>query len=341
MLVHDSPPIRAMHPPAGRPRPVAQITRYRVLFNPHAAHGRAASLFEELRRQFCRQSLSAEFDLCHGFVDARRLSRQANANGSDVVVAVGGDGTLNAVLNGFYHPDGRRLSQARLGVIHVGTSPDFCRSYGVPLRLETAVETLAQAHTQPLFPGRIVCRRDLKAPREEPIFFACCANLGLGAQVAQFANAGVRRRWGDRLGTFWSVLRAVAQDAAQDLVLEIDGQERIVPQVTNVSIGRTQHLASGLKIRHALGPGRSGFYLLVVSRLTPRRLVSLLWKLYSGAALPTAGAIALAYGQTIQVRAVSGPVAAECDGDPIGWCPARVDMARDPIPLLTPPVYAA
>jgi diacylglycerol kinase family enzyme len=211
----------------------------------------------------------------------------------------------------------------------------------VPLRLETAVETLAQEHTQPLFPGRILCRRDLNAQREEPVFFACCANLGLGAQVAHLANAGVRHRWGDRLGTLWSVWRAFTQDAAQDLALEVDGQKQIAPQVTNVSIGRTQHLASGLKIRHALAPGRSGFYLLLVSRLTTRRLVSLLWKLYSGAALPAAGDIALSYGQTIQVRPLSGPVAAECDGDPIGWCPARVDMAIDPIPLLTPPSYAA
>ena len=80
--------------------------------------------------------------------DAYLLSKNANNEGYDVIVAVGGDGTINKVLNGFYDDQGKRISRSRFAVIYTGTSPDFCKSYGIPLDIERAVNFIIRGHSK-------------------------------------------------------------------------------------------------------------------------------------------------------------------------------------------------
>ena len=91
----------------------------------------------------CRQNkLDPDLVFASTFDSMRALSRIANLNGTDVVVAVGGDGTINAVLNGFYDDTGKKISQSKFAVIYTGTSPDFCKSYDISLKHEEAIQSL-------------------------------------------------------------------------------------------------------------------------------------------------------------------------------------------------------
>jgi diacylglycerol kinase (ATP) len=70
--------------------------------------------------------------------DAEALARQAAAAGTDVVVAIGGDGTVNEVVNGL---DG---SDVPLGIIPIGTANDFARQTGIPLDVDHAMDVILQ-----------------------------------------------------------------------------------------------------------------------------------------------------------------------------------------------------
>ena len=73
--------------------------------------------------------------------DARRLAAEAVGEGFDLIVAAGGDGTVNEVLNGIGDaPDG--FARARLGVLPLGTVNVFARELKIPLQLERAWEVL-------------------------------------------------------------------------------------------------------------------------------------------------------------------------------------------------------
>ena len=73
--------------------------------------------------------------------DARRLAAEAVRDGFESIVAAGGDGTVNEVLNGIGDaPDG--FARARLGVLPLGTVNVFARELKIPLRLERAWEVL-------------------------------------------------------------------------------------------------------------------------------------------------------------------------------------------------------
>jgi YegS/Rv2252/BmrU family lipid kinase len=108
-----------------------------VIFNP-AARGEKARRF---RRQLNVVGAQCAFKATAAPGDARRLATEAVTDGFDLIVAAGGDGTVNEVLNGLGDAsDG--FARARLGVLPLGTVNVFARELKIPLRVERAWEVL-------------------------------------------------------------------------------------------------------------------------------------------------------------------------------------------------------
>ena len=112
-----------------------------VIFNP-AARGNKARHF---RRQLDAIGSQCALKATTAPGDARRLAAEAVGEGFDLVVAAGGDGTVNETLNGLGDaPDG--FERACLGVLPLGTMNVFARELALPLHIEHAWEVLQRGH---------------------------------------------------------------------------------------------------------------------------------------------------------------------------------------------------
>jgi diacylglycerol kinase (ATP) len=108
-----------------------------LIFNP-AARGNKA---RHLRRQLDAVGAQCALKATTAPDDARRLATQAVTEGFDLIVAAGGDGTINEVLNGIGDaPDG--FARARLGALPLGTVNVFARELKLPQSVEIAWEVL-------------------------------------------------------------------------------------------------------------------------------------------------------------------------------------------------------
>lgn len=277
-----------------------------LILNPGSRGGKSRECFARIHAALAARGIAYRHAFTERLEDAENLARQANFAACQTVVAVGGDGTINRVINGFYDPGGARLSErTRLGVIYTGTSPDFCLSHGLPVRdPEKAVAALARDGSRPIAIGRIAYANGRLR------HFSCCANIGLGAQLARAANNGIRGKIGDRAGTFLALLSILRRWQPVDLT--ING--RVHEGVYNLSVGKTRHVASGLKIAHALTPDDCRFYALCVQN----RIFYHLIKLYTGASLP------LEYVERLDI---AGNAEVECDGDADGRLPVTITAA--------------
>ncbi|MDR3158297.1 MAG: hypothetical protein LBU11_04655 [Zoogloeaceae bacterium] len=277
-----------------------------LILNPGSRGGKSHASFARIHAAFFARGIAYRYAVTKSLEDAEILAREANLAGCSTIVAVGGDGTINRVINGFYGPDGARLSeQTRLGVIYTGASPDFCLSHGLPVRdPEKAVAALARGDALPIAIGRITYADG------RPRHFSCCANIGLGAQLARAANSGIRARIGDKAGTFLALLSTLKHWQPIDLTLN----GRAHAHIYNLSIGKTRHIASGLKITHALTPDDSRFYVLRIQNRIGRHLL----KLYTGASLP------LEYAERLDI---AGDAEVEYDGDADGRLPVTIAAA--------------
>jgi len=132
------------------------MTRYKLIVNPTAGRGaaeRSVSLIEKTLRGY-----DLDFDLVRTEEPwhAAQLAEQAVADAFDVVVAVGGDGTANEVLNGLMQAKQAGVGSAAMGVLSVGRGNDFAFGVGVPRDLATACRVLEQDTRRWVDVGRVV-----------------------------------------------------------------------------------------------------------------------------------------------------------------------------------------
>jgi diacylglycerol kinase (ATP) len=146
-----------------------------VILNPRARSERANSLVDELRQL----APEAEFLLTESSGDARQLAAQAARDGFRVVVAAGGDGTVNEVANGLAG------STAALGVLPMGTMNVFAKEHGIPAQLEAALAVIRAGTT-----------REIDLAMANDAHFIQLAGVGLDAQVVKETNWESKKRLG-------------------------------------------------------------------------------------------------------------------------------------------------
>jgi diacylglycerol kinase family enzyme len=306
--------------------------------------GKSKKKFTEISKILDNNNVDYHYKVTNSFEDAYTFSAAANKENYDVIAAVGGDGTINKVLNGFFDFDGHRISSSKMGIIHTGTSPDFCKSYNIPVEPEKAIEVILKNKTVKVQVGKISLSKENnkefhgKSIHElknfETKYFGCCANIGLGATLARKANSGIRKYLGDYLGTFISLVQTIINYNANNFIIARNGKKEEIEKLYNISVGRTKHIASGIKINNNLKEDDKRFYNLVVRNLSFINLPDVLKKAYSGKNFINNNVIYLEYSKDIEIYGNYNNPEVEFDGDPAGFLPCKIEIADDTLDLL-------
>jgi len=312
-----------------------KLVKYHLILNPRSRGGKSAGKFDYIFGLLKEAGLEYDYVFADSYEKIREASAKANAGDCDVIVAVGGDGTINATINGFYNENGSGYPQKILGVIYTGTSPDFCKSYGIPLDLTRAVEAIRMLNVRNIRIGKIRLVTCVEPLRVETRYFSCCASIGIGATVAGKANR-YRKFVGDTIGTLAAIISSLVKFHPVELVVKLDSIEKTVPLVTNIFVGRTKYIASGLKVNEEIADDDKRFYILCVNKLNIRRLPGLLKQLYSGN-MVNSPVLEFSYSENLSIRSAQGTVEVEFDGDPAGFTPCTITAATAPLKLIVNP----
>jgi diacylglycerol kinase (ATP) len=267
------------------------------IFNPTAGTGRRAD-FPTLLTQRYGSEASGDYVLrpTEGPGHATELAKAAAQAGYRVVVAVGGDGTVNEVGRGLIHQEGTAM-----GIVPRGSGNGLARHLKVPLNLGAALRRLRQ----PTF-----SRMDVGVLNGRPFF--CTAGLGFDAHVSQhFAMAGSRG-----LSTYLRVtLREYKNFKSVPVVVETNGQtlqtDCYVLAFANASqYGNNAYIAPNANLQDGL------LDMCLMDALPPWRAVQVVLGMALGTLPRTGGAV---YSRTRQatVRAAT-PLGCHADGDYLG-----------------------
>lgn len=158
---------------------------YFLIANPRAGSGRlarrwAADILPLLKSKLPR----FDYAFTSGRGDATRLARKALREGAGTVVAMGGDGTLNEVVNGFFENGAAINPNAALGLIPFGSGGDFTRTTGIPRDYRKAIDALAGAKPHPIDVGRVSFADGGIPPR----YFINIASAGVVADIMLKVN---------------------------------------------------------------------------------------------------------------------------------------------------------
>jgi diacylglycerol kinase family enzyme len=167
----------------------------------------------------------------------------------------------------------------------------------------------------------------------EERYFVCCANIGLGATLARKANSGIRRKLGDFLGTLTALIGLLITFKSFPLNINENNTETPFEKLTNLSIGITPYIASGIRVPVHLTESSNEFYKLVAQNLNLFRIIPLLRKVYSGKPFENNSYLSISYSRKLCLYSTK-QVEVEADGDPVGHLPCTIRFAEDDLQLL-------
>ena len=184
------------------------MKKYKVILNPVAGHGNGLRVMPALEQLLAGCGLDYDLVQSERSGHAIQLARQAALDGCEVVVAAGGDGTVNEVINGLMAARQNGGPRAALGVLCVGRGNDFANSMAIPVAMEPAVRALAAGCRRPIDIGRVSGGSlPLLGPIPQGRYFGNC--VGIGFDAIGTIEAAKLPRWGGFASFLVAILKTI------------------------------------------------------------------------------------------------------------------------------------
>ena len=296
-----------------------------VIVNPAAGNGRAARALPWFRERLESRD-DARIEVTRASRHAERLAADAEAAGHDRVIAVGGDGTVQEVVNGLL--DGR--SSASLGVVPLGRGNDLARSLGLPGELGAAWRVAIGRGSR-----RIDAARATNGAGDSR-WFVSAGGIGFDAQVAA---AMVRRQgWqAGRAGYLLTALHELRHFANRRVQLTLDG----IAQETDVllvAIANGPYYGGGMRIAPDARLDDGVLDVCVVGDISRLTALAQLPNLYRGTHVRHP-AVRMATAARIGAEGDRAALV-HLDGEPFGALPLDVEVAAAFLAVVAPSIDA-
>jgi diacylglycerol kinase (ATP) len=281
-----------------------------LILNPAAGSAQQAELLEGLRQLGSVWLVTAQAP-----GDATAAAKQALREGCTRVIAAGGDGTINEVVNGL----AADFSQAELGVLPLGTGNDFARSIGMPLELPAAIATLLAGHTRPVDVVRVTSE---SCPLKH---FINVSAGGFSAVVDQKMEAGSKDFWGS-LAYALSAIKALPEMQSHLLRVELD-DETLEAAAVNVVVANGRFVAGGIPVAPRASLDDGLLDVLIFRALPLAQLALSVPRTLSGQHLDAPGDDEVVFRQSRRVVLTADPpLEFNTDGELTGCTPVTFEI---------------
>ena len=240
-------------------------------------------------------------------------------------MVVGGDGSVNEVVNGIAGREG-----VEIAVIPRGTGWDFARSLGIPHATDKAIAVALGGQARAIDLGRATYRP--WAGGEARLWFANIASAGMSGAIAQRAN-DTTKALGGKVSYVWATFAVFARWRNTEVSVTVDSETR-TGRMHDVVVANGPYFGGGMKIAPDARPDDGVFDVLLIGNLTKRDLMLTLPKTFRGRHLPHPKA-ELLRGSEVTVDAPEAlPI--ELDGEQPGTTPARFDLVPGALRVRVP-----
>jgi len=297
------------------------------LVNPASDNGATGKRWPELAHRAAGLGLTGETLFSERPGHLVELAERASRGGAELIVAVGGDGTLNEVVNGLLRAGG----SAELATIPIGTGMDFVRTYKIPARFEDAVRTARDGTVRRIDVGRVTYRTWDGAEGERHV--ANVGSVGMSAAVARRAN-GMSKVAGGRATFFYALVRVFLEWKNTLVSVELASGERREGRMHDVIVANGQYHGGAMWLAPQAQPDDGLFDVVLIGDITKRDFVTTAPKIYRGTYL-SHPKVELLRSPTVAVDAPERlPI--ELDGEQVGTTPVRFEVVPGALRVRVP-----
>lgn len=297
----------------------------RVIANPVAAAGRARRAWNAVEPDAVRALGQLDVAWTRAGGDAAHLASRAALDGCPLVIVVGGDGTVNEVVDALMATSSSAGARPALGVVMVGTGADLARTLELPASPAAQVERIASGRVRTLDVGRATFTTDQGAPQCR--HFVNVGGFGLSGATDRVVNRQVLPWWlGSKLAFQLGVVQALARWRNVPVRLRVDGGDTTHLVVRVAAVANGCWFGGGMKIAPEAAPDDGVLDLVVVGDISALRLIARLPTVYRGAHLgfPEVSFVRARRVEAWPVDAVAVPI--DLDGESPGLLPATFEV---------------
>ncbi len=296
-----------------------------LIVNPHAGRGAVARNLPDLREALAGRGLDHKVVETRGPGEATTAAREALQGGCRYLVAVGGDGTVQEVVNGMFDGDEPIAPDAVLAVASSGSGCDFVRTFGLSRSPQVLARHFATDAVMPIDVGRATYHDAGGRPCER--LFVNIAEVGYGAEAVKLAHR--LPRWFGRSRYLFGAWGAIRRMTRPETTVTLGHTTQTRPLV-NLVVANAQFFGGGMKVAPRALPddGKFNVQLFFGQR---SQVFLLTQKLYKGEHVPHPQ-ISEYQSPIVQV---DGPVAlpVEADGEVLGNTPATFSLLQRALQL--------
>jgi diacylglycerol kinase (ATP) len=262
--------------------------------------------------------------------DATILARQSLKSGADRIICIGGDGTLNEVINGFMDDNGPTNRDAVLGFLPNGTGCDFVRTVPIRKNINDALDTIYEGIVHEIDLGRV---RYLDKQGKTAIrYFDNIASFGLGGEVVDRVNH-TSKALGPFICFLWSTIVALLLFGKKKICFTVDDGPEQEAICWNIAVANGQYHGGGMQVAPDATVDDGLFHITVIGDLNLAQVFWHLPKLYTGK-INAIKQVSITTGKKVSARS-DQRVLIDMDGEQPGYLPADIDIVPAALKLIT------
>jgi YegS/Rv2252/BmrU family lipid kinase len=293
-----------------------------VIVNPESNQGRTRKRWTEIKEGLRHFIKEFRYDFTEKPLQATEIAREAIKGGSELIIGVGGDGTMNEIANGFYEDKRIINPETSLGIVPSGTGCDFTRSLNIPNGLKNALKVITEAPSARIDVGRVSFQGSSGQPMGR--FFLNIADFGVGGEVVKKVND---RRLERKASSYVRCLiSTMIQYRNKRLRIRIDGSDLPEEDYLIGAVANGRVFGKGMKVAPQARLDDGLFDIVLVKGMRFLEFCRHGWKLINGSHL-SHPKISLVRGK--RMEAFCRPdetVLLELDGEQLGTLPASFEV---------------
>jgi diacylglycerol kinase (ATP) len=291
------------------------------IVNPRAGVGSTASKWPKI--EILARDILGPFDTytTTGPGDAGQCVVKAIASGARRIVSVGGDGTLNEVVNGLMSLGDFEKSRIHLGVLPNGTGCDFVKTAAIPKDIKKCLHLIEKDVAHPVDVGRLTFNDH--AGVQKDCFFINVASFGLGGEVIRRVNQ-MPSFVGPFISFLWASLASILMLGKKRLRLIADNGFDRELDVLNVAIANGQFHGGGMWIAPKASLNDGLFHITIVGGLSLFGVIKNLPNLYNGKIYTVRQVISFT-GKKVEATSDQN-ILLDIDGEQLGTLPVTIEI---------------
>lgn len=306
--------------------------RWLVVVNPNAGKRKGEKDWPEISALLT----GAGFEFIHEFTARRDHAITITENyiktGFRKIIVVGGDGTLNEVVNGIFRQDMVNTTDIMVGMIMVGTGNDWGKTYNLKTSYKKAIKILRK---QRLFIQDAGLVKYYNGPDEISRYFVNIAGLGYDAFVTRMTNITKEKGGGGTMAYLLNLLKGLFRYHHAYLDIEVDGERVYKGKVFSMSVGICKFNGGGMMQLPFAIPDDGFFDVTIFKNVTKLTVIRHIKKLYAGTFthLPF---VQTHRGKSVSIiSATQDPSQLETDGESLGITPFTFQVVPKCVKVIT------